>query len=117
MSSVFEWLQSAGLERHARAFDGVSDAAFAGLLMQVSEVEEGMKTKRRKRAMNGFLLVPSPLRLRGRIFFFLSATWPTVNRGLSRKLREGECSFEKALNVPFSGRKKRERKRRPWEGN
>ena len=39
-SSVADWLQSAGLERHARAFDGVSDAAFAGLLMQVRELKE-----------------------------------------------------------------------------
>ena len=60
MSLVAEWLQSAGLERHAQAFDGVSNAAFAGLLMQVRRMRKTKKQEegnREKRAMRFFFLV------------------------------------------------------------
>ena len=113
MSSVAEWLQSAGLERHARAFDGVSDAAFAGLLMQVRS-EKSMSNRERGRkkksdAVFSFFFFSLSLRLRGEGSLELATN---VDRRLSRKLGGGECSSTGPQMSPSPTGKERRRKER-----
>jgi hypothetical protein len=48
-SRVADWLAAAGLSRHARAFAGMPEGQFLGMMMQVRENERARVARKRRR--------------------------------------------------------------------